>query len=241
MLTTVSNAVPVLQRLDQYPIVSIYESPIPQGDVEGNSQLRRKIARPIAHHFGSPPFPTVVRDEVCDGFVIGGGISSVLQQGIKAAEFEKPFFLQIVGTGITTALSVQLGSVLTHAQWPSVNCMNLYEHDLLAESLSIEGGYARTPDRPGLGIEVDEEALTRYRMEPPYQHPPQRLLLAVVWPDDRKRYYAKIGQVWEDAKRGNMPIHEAGSRLEYVENDGSADWDELQARAEESGPVFSGH
>ena len=39
---------------------------------------------------------------------------------------------------------------------------------------------------------------------------------------------------------GNMPIHEAGSRLEYVDNDGSSDWDELQQRAE-SGPVFSRH
>ena len=171
-------------------------------------------------------------------FVIGGGVGAVLQQGIKAAEFDKPFFLQIVGTGITTALSVQLGAVLTHAQWPAVNCMNLYEHDLLAASLTIDGGYAHTPDGPGLGITVDEEALTRYRMEPPYEHPPLRMLLAVVWPDERKRYYAKISQVWQDATLGNMPIHEAGSRLEYVDDDGSSDWDELQQRAE-SGPVFS--
>ncbi len=36
-------------------------------------------------------------------------------------------------------------------------------------------------------------------------------------------------------------IHEklAGSGLEYVENDGSTEWDELQKRAQE-GPVFSG-
>jgi len=202
-------------------------------------QLRKKIARPIAFHYGSPPFPTVVRDEVCDGFVIGGGIGNVLKQGINAAEFDKPFFLQIVGTGITTALSVQLGAVLSHAQWPAVNCMNLYEHDLLATSLKIEGGYVYASDEPGLGIEVDEKALAKYRMEPPYEHPPLRLLLAAVWPETHKRYYADIMQVWRDAQSGNMPIHEAGSRLEYVDNDGSAEWDELQKRAQE-GPVFSG-
>ena len=240
MLVNASNATPVLQRLDQYPIVSLYESPIFQRDVEGNRQLRSKISRPIAHHFGNPPFPTVVRDEVCDGFVVGGGVGAVLRQGIQAAEFDKPFFLQIVGTGITTALSVQLGAVLSHAQWPAVNCMNLYEHDLLATPLVIEGGYAHTPDRPGLGVEVDEEALSRYRMEPPYEHPALRLLLAVVWPSGRRRYYATIGQVWTDALNGNMPIHESGARMEYVDNDGSSDWDELQSRAAESGPVHSG-
>jgi len=75
-------------------------------------------------------------------------------------------------------------------------------------------------------------------MEPPYEHPALRLLLAICWPDQRKRYYANIGQCWTDALNGNLPIHEDGARLEYVHNDGSADWDQLQRRAQE-GPVFS--
>ena len=239
MLVNASNAAPVLQRLDQYPIVSLYESPIPQGDVEGNRRLRDKITRPIAHHFGNPPFPTAMREEACDGFVIGGGIGRVLQEGIQAAGFDKTFFLQIVGTGITTALSLQLGSVLSHAQWPAVNCLNIYQEDLLATPLTIRGGYAATPEGPGLGVEIDEEALSRLRMEPPYEHPPLRLLLALVWPDGRKRYYANIHQCWNDALKGNMPIHETGARLEYVDDDGSPDWEEMQQRAADSGPVFS--
>ncbi len=233
-------AAPLIGRLEQtYRNLAIVESPIPQSDVAGNVALRRKIRSPIAMHLGTPPVMTAIREGVCDGFVIGGGITNVLRQGALAAEFDKPFFLQIVGTGITTALSLQLGAVLSHAQWPAVNCMNIYDEDMLATPLTIRGGYAQTPDGPGLGIEVDEEALVRLRMEPPYEHPPLRLLLALVWPDGRKRYYANIGQCWKDAQNGNMPIHEAGARLEYVENDGSSDWDELQVRAESEGPVFS--
>ncbi len=74
MLANASNAIPVLQRLDQMPRVSLYESPIFHHDVEGNRQLRSKISLPIAHHFGNLLFPTVIRDEVCDGFVIGGAL-----------------------------------------------------------------------------------------------------------------------------------------------------------------------
>ncbi len=239
MLANASNAIPVLQRLDQMPRVSLYESPIFHHDVEGNRQLRSKISLPIAHHFGNLLFPTAIRDEVCDGFVIGGGIKSVLQQGLLAAGFDKPFFLQIVGTGITTALSLHLGAVLSHAQWPAVNCMNIYSDDLLATPITIKGGYAKTPDAPGLGIEIDESALVRFKMEPPYEHPPLRLLLAVRWPNGRTRYYGNIMQCWTDAHNGNMPIHEHGARLEYVQNDGSSDWDELQARAQREGPIFS--
>ena len=239
MLANASNAIPVLQRLDQMPRVSLYESPIFHHDVEGNRQLRSKISLPIAHHFGNLLFPTVIRDEVCDGFVIGGGIKSVLQQGLLAAGFDKPFFLQIVGTGITTALSLHLGAVLSHAQWPAVNCMNIYSDDLLATPITIKGGYAKTPDAPGLGIEIDESALVRFKMEPPYEHPPLRLLLAVRWPNGRTRYCGNIMQCWTDAHNGNMPIHEHGARLEYVQNDGSSDWDQLQSRAQVEGPVFS--
>ena len=63
-------------------------------------------------------------------------------------------------------------------------------------------------------------------------------MLSLVWPNDRRRYYANIHQCWTDALNGNMPIHEAGSRLVYVADAGSKDWGELQSRAAEQGPVF---
>ena len=237
MLVNQSNAAPVLQRLDQYERVTLYESPIMQRDEEGLRLLRKKINRPIALHFGTPAFPAAMRGEVCDGFVIGGGITSVLQQGTLAAAFDKPFFLQIVGTGITTALSLHLGAVLPMAQWPAVNCLNLYSDDLLVDPIRIQGGYARVPDGPGLGIAVDEDALARFKMDPPYEHPPFKQLLRIAWQGNRMRYYANIGQCWTDALNGNMPIHERGAHLQPMQDDGSPEWAELQQRAQ-SGPVF---
>ena len=238
MLVNASNAAPVLSRLDELPIVSLYESPIDQSDVEGLRQLRSKIKKPIALHFGAPPFQTVARDEACDGFVIGGGIKMVLHQATLAGAFNKPFFLQIVGTGITTALSLHLGAVLWGAQWPAVNCLNIYSDDLLVTPLEIRGGYARVPEKPGLGIEVDQDALARYKMEPPYDLPYTNQLLVVKWVDGRKRYYAHVSQCWKDAHDGNLPIHEPGVRLEPIPDDGTKEWAEMMARAKQ-GPVFA--
>jgi L-alanine-DL-glutamate epimerase-like enolase superfamily enzyme len=120
MLLNAGNAAPVLTELDREERVAIYESPIAQRDVEGLRRLRQKTTRPIALHFGTPLFPTVVRDEVCDGFVVGGGVASILRQGALAAAFDKPCWLQMVGTGLRTALSAHLGAVLPLAQWPAV-------------------------------------------------------------------------------------------------------------------------
>lgn len=38
-----------------------------------------------------------------------------------------------------------------------------YEHDLLAEPLDFRDGSMQAPDKPGLGVELDESALARYR------------------------------------------------------------------------------
>ena len=233
-LLNAGNAAPVLAKLDQYERTSIYESPILQRDVEGLRQLRHKTTRPIALHFGDPPFRVAVREEVCDGFVIGGGISRVLRQGALAAAFDKPFWLQMVGTGLTTTMALHLGAVLSMAQWPAVTCLNNYADDLLTQAVEIVGGYARVPEGPGLGVQVDEVALTRYRMHPPYELPQPRFLVSVVWPGGRIRHYVSTRQVREDALAGNIPVNERGVKMQVRPDDGSKEWAELYTRAQRS-------
>jgi L-alanine-DL-glutamate epimerase-like enolase superfamily enzyme len=232
MLLNAGNAAPVLTELDKQERVAIYESPIMQRDVEGHRQLRQKTTRPIALHFGEPAFPTAIRDEVCDGFVVGGGVASILRQATLAAAFEKPFWLQMVGTGLTTAMSLHLGAVLPFAQWPSVNCLNNYSDDLLAEPITIKGGFARVPEAPGLGLAIDETALARFRMEPPFEFPKPRLLLAVAWPGGRSVHYASLRQCWDDCWRGNQPVQERGVRMHVRPDDGTKEWADLYARVE---------
>lgn len=240
MLLNAGNATPVLTQLDQYERIAIYESPIPHDDLEGYRLLRRKVTHPIAVHFsyggGAPPFSSLIAAESCDGFVIGGGVSAVLRQGALAAAFHKPFWLQLVGTGLTTALAAHLGAVLPQAQWPTITCLNNYSDDLLLEPLTISGGQLRVPEAPGLGIAIDEAALTKYRMEPPYAVAYPRQLLSVVWPGGRTMHYAHMQQCWDDFLAGNQPVQERGVRMDVTTDDGSRAFADCYARVAR-GPV----
>lgn len=236
MLLTAGNAAPVLNRLDQYERVAIYESPIFQRDAEGNRHLRQHTTRPIALHFGEPPFSTVVRQGVCDGFVVSGGVASILRQATLADAFEMPFWLQMVGTGLTTAFCLHLGAVLKRAVWPAVNCLNNYADDLLVHPIEILGGYARVPEAPGLGVEVDEEALHRYKMPAPYEIPRPRLLLKVIWPQGGAMLYRDMKQCWDDFLAGNQPVQEPEVRMQTLPDDGSKEWADLFARLQQ-GPL----
>jgi muconate cycloisomerase len=40
-----------------------------------------------------------------------------------------------------------------------------YEDELLQEPLPIRGGQARPHEKPGLGVELDEDKIRRYRVD----------------------------------------------------------------------------
>jgi len=235
-LRDAAAGVPYLLELErEVPSITIFESPIPQGDVAGNARLRRGITRAVAMHYGSPPVETAMREEVCDGFVIGGGVRRVRAQADVAAAFNKPFWLQMVGTGLTTALMLHLGAALTHATWPAVTCHEIYQDDLITERIPIAHGYGRVPEAPGLGVTLDEEAVERYRVEEGYRPPAPRNLYRVSWPSGMRVTYPpgklNITGVWDDFAAGNRPLFHPGVRLEILPDDGSPAWAELNERA----------
>ncbi len=238
LLVDAAAAVPVLKDLERFDNVSFFESPIPQQDVAGNRRVRDQTRCAIAMHYGVPPIMTALREEVCDGFVIGGGASRVVEQASVAEAANKPFWLQLVGTGITTAFTLHLGAVLTHARWPAITCLNMYTDQLLREPLTVAGGYCRVPETPGLGVAVDEEALARYG-EPSSVKADQRAVYAVVRPSGERTYYLHEEQYREDFLAGNQPVFERGVRLETIPDDGGAEWADLQRRLQ-AGPLRSG-
>jgi len=234
-----------LSALAQVPGMSLAESPIPQEDVAGGSALRRKTRLKIALHYGSPPVETALREDVCDGFVIGGGATAVGRQAAVAAQANKPFFLQLVGTGLTTAFMLHFGAILTHATWPAVTCHEIYEDDLICDRLPVRSGYMTVPEAPGLGVELDEEAVARHRVPEGYAPPAPRNLYRVRWPSGAQVVYPvgkrgtqgqQAAGVWDDFAAGNQPLFHRGVDLEIVPDDGRSEWAELCRRCE-AGPV----
>ncbi len=160
-LRTAENAIPVLQQLDKHPNVAIYESPFYLGtDVGGAAKLQEAVQKRIVEHFNE----ACLHAHCCSGFVVGGGVTALRETNARCASFEQPFWLQMVGTGITTAYAVHLGAVLSQAELPAITCHELWESHLLETQHVVTDGEIQVSESPGLGIEVDEAALTAYRV-----------------------------------------------------------------------------
>ena len=226
LLLSVDQAAPLIRKLESnHANLAIVESPIPQPDVAGNAMLRRKISTPISMHFGTPPPPTAVREGVCDGFVISGGATAIRSHGNFAAHHAMPFWLQLVGTGLTTIWSVHLGAVLKNARWPYIPCINIYEHPLI-DDFTIEGGHVPVPDDPGLGVTVNEETIERYRVEKDYLKLDPRQIHTIHWPDGRDTNHPN-GDYREDFLTGKLPGFLPGVSLDRRIDDGSEEFDQI--------------
>ena len=218
----------ILQKLDENPNVGIYESPFYLHTNPGDARiLRERLRKPIVEHYQDQ----YLRNDCCDGFVIGGGTSEIRRQGSIAAAHNKPFWLQLVGNGLTTTMAAHIGAVHSHAQLPYITCHELWVDDLIKKPIAVEDGYMPVPDTPGLGIAIDDKALDKYRVDPDEPTPTQRYkaqkrILRVSWPG-----VARKKRVWEFTSEpnyqtsfyaGNIPGFEKGVDLEVIEDDKSA-------------------
>ena len=233
-LLDAERAIPILKELEAYPQIDIYETPIPQRDVQGNRKIREATRVQIALHYGTPPPAVCVREGACDGFVVGGGARRVMEQGDFAGQVDMPFWLQLVGTGLTAAYSLHFGGVLEQARWPAVNCHQLYTHSLLSEPIRLEDGFVRVPDGPGIGYSLDRAAIERFRVDKPKEMPNPPRLVETRWPDGRRMYFASskgVNFVLRAGIEGKIPFFERGVTTKLYPDDGTDRWRELFDRA----------
>ena len=166
-----------------------------------------------------------MRESVCDGFAgHGEGLAATLHYAALAHEANMPFFVQLVGTGITTAFAAHVAAALPAARWPAVTALNVYADDLLREPLEIRRGYVRVPDAPGLGIEINEQALENFRRDATGPKPLPRAIYSVRWPWGRVAEYVSVRSYERDfivgqpaaIRAGRHPHHARGQRQRRV-------------------------
>ena len=235
-LLDADNALEVCGALEQIPNVAIFETPIPQGDIDGNKRLRAELKSEIAHHMGSPPVPVAAREGVCDGFVLCAGADRITRQAHAAQELEMPFWIQLVGTGITTAWASHLGVALQNATWPAITCMNIYADQMVTPSLDVNDGHIEVGDDVGLGIHLDEDALERFRVQPPVEAEHPRWIHTVTFADGQTAHYRNADAYRQDFKARGMPVGHRDVRLETWHDDGSEAFADMLTRVED-GPV----
>jgi L-alanine-DL-glutamate epimerase-like enolase superfamily enzyme len=161
-LGTTDRAVEVAGQLEKFPQVKCLESPIAEDNVEGYLRLKKQLAYPLAMHSCSL---TTVSSGMCDHFVLGGWAAGIMKKAALADAGGKSFWLQMGFTGISAMFMIHLAAAISNASMSHVSLYFLLENSLLMEPLIVFNGHAQVPEKPGIGVEIDEDAVERYRIE----------------------------------------------------------------------------
>ena len=238
-LVNSSNAVPFLKSLEQYDNVAMIETPIPQRDVAGNVQIRQRINRPLAMHYDDPPIVTALREDVTDGLIIGGGAARLLEQNAVLKAANKPFWLQLVGTGITTTWAAHIAAVCSQAKWPAITCMNIYASPLIKRPIEVRGGYYQVPEGPGLGFEIDERAVSKFKVDEPRIDLVRHIYRYSRACGESVRFATTNRSAFHGAyTTAGLPICEHGLTLAITDDDGSRAFARSYKEMENKGILF---
>jgi muconate cycloisomerase len=166
----------IAHGLEEVGNVLCLEDPLPKWQMSEWRLLRQKIRIPLCAHVALP-YPEldsfawdVVRNIEAganDYFNFNGSIWPVRKMMAVADLAGKPYWHGgEVDLGILEAASLHRCAAGALAQLPSDMLGRVVrEHDLLTEPLEIKDGFATVPAGPGLGVELDRDAVAHYRKE----------------------------------------------------------------------------
>lgn len=165
----VPTALRAIRRFEEYDIAWI-EEPLSPDDVEGHRQLADILETPVATgeieatRWG---FLTLLERRAADilqaDAAVAGGITEWLKIAHHAASYGIP-----LAPHWFADLHVHLVAATPNAIWVEyfvgtsiLNIMRLFR-----TTLEVKDGFISLPQRPGLGIELDDEAVERFALEP---------------------------------------------------------------------------
>lgn len=226
------TALPIIKELERdYPIVAYVEDPLIKEDLNGWRELRRKTDIPLVMH-GTPlgGIQEVILG-LADVYMVGGPVGDIVATGMALGKANVPVILQLDGGTLGKAMAMHLASVLPTHTAHSINLDDQYEEDITTERIPVVDGCSPVPDGPGLGFEVDENALARLAAQKLVEAPRH---VGVLHMPSGITYYGK-SYVAPGSLVGRQEGAVRGFWSEIWEDDGSREFRSVYERVQQEG------
>ena len=156
----------ICRRLEPYyENIQCFEDPFDKGNLDWYRMMREKIQFPLVLHLGGArEVIEAVKREACDFFNLGGSMHNFRKTAMIAEAAGMPVWHGSgVGLGIAEAAILHVSAATLSCTLSSdVVGEKIRTDDLITQPIQFEDGYALVPQGPGLGVELDMEAVERF-------------------------------------------------------------------------------
>jgi L-alanine-DL-glutamate epimerase-like enolase superfamily enzyme len=163
---TVDKTIAVTKELAQFPNYFAIESPIPRADVDGYRKLKGKLPLKISEHVDNIDLDLWTREKLVDAWVSGTPKLGKYARDLsaRAVAAQRPIWIEhSIDNGIAQVFQAHQTAALPGIEY-SIAITHVLEDDCMAEPFTVRDGYYRIPNKPGLGVTLDESALEKYRL-----------------------------------------------------------------------------
>lgn len=179
------SAIRMAQKLEPFDPF-FYEEPIPPDNIDAMAEVQRSINLPIAtgerlytrwefRPLFEKQAARIIQPDICHA----GGILETK----KIAAMAETYYVSVqphnsngpIGTLASLHLDASIPNcIIQEFFYPYLEHYN----EILTEPIEYSGGFLKIPDRPGLGADINEEAITR---RPPVDQPPEASWIGSYW------------------------------------------------------------
>ncbi|MEE2995385.1 MAG: enolase C-terminal domain-like protein [Gemmatimonadota bacterium] len=165
--------------------------------------------------------------------MIGGSMFETLATGFALGKANTQVILQFEGGTLGKAMAMHIAAVLPTHTPQSINLDDQYAEDITTETIPVIEGSSPVPEGPGLGFDVDEDAITRLSDQKLVESPKH---LGILRMPHGHTYYGK-SYVSPTTVTGKEEGSVRGFTSELWEEDGSDEFAEMFERVEREGMV----
>ena len=161
---SVGRTLDLCEKLAEFDNYFAIESPIARPGIAGYRALKDKLPLQLSEHITDDPMP-FINEGLLDSFVVGGPLGRTFVQRALMAEVTKiPLWIEhSIEDGINQVFQAHQAAAFPGVQY-AISITHVLVDDLMQEPFTMKSGFYEVPDKPGLGVQLDEDALDRHRI-----------------------------------------------------------------------------
>ena len=150
------------------------EEPVATEDLDGSAMVAHQLTVPVSGYeteTGLPGFRELITRHAVDivqpDVIWSGGITECRKIAALAQAYSLPVIPHVFSSAVSTIANMHFIASISNGSWLEWDQNpNALRSDLFEESLTLDKrGCVRLPERPGLGVKLNQETVNRYRIE----------------------------------------------------------------------------